>query len=264
MENVHTAGGTGSQTNVGDGIPWIVKTGTAENAEHNWILGSTTRVTTVVWIGNVYGKVPVPRAAFSGGQPWITKQLIWRDIMRAANPIYGGAAFGAPDPNLVKGKSVSVPAIQGLTKEQAKELIESVGLTFTDGGEIDSELPLGTVARSEPESGAPTAVGGEVKVYFSNQTLVAGPPSTVGMTESVARSTLTAAGWNVQLTETPIADVPCPDPLPDPAPSPGVTDPTKCAGQANPLPVGSRLVTAQTPIGSFVKPGSTITITVQK
>ena len=264
MENVHTAGGTGSQTNVGDGIPWIVKTGTAENAEHNWILGSTSRVTTVVWIGNVYGKVPVPRAAFSRGQPWVTKQLIWRDIMRAANPIYGGVAFGAPDPNLVKGKSVSVPAIQGLTMAQAKELIESVGLTFTDAGEMDSELPLGTVAKSEPASGEPSAVGAEVKVFSSNQTLVAGPPSTERMTEDVARSTLTASGWTVQLKELPIADIPCPNPLPTPAPSPGVTDPTKCAGQANPLPVGSRLVTAQTPIGGFVKPGATITITVQK
>jgi hypothetical protein len=194
----------------------------------------------------------------------VTKQLIWRDIMRAANPIYGGVAFGAPDPNLVKGKSVSVPAIQGLTMAQAKELIESVGLTFTDAGEMDSELPLGTVAKSEPASGEPSAVGAEVKVFSSNQTLVAGPPSTVGMTEDVARSTLTASGWTVQLKELPIADIPCPNPLPTPAPSPGVIDPTKCAGQANPLPVGSRLVTAQTPIGGFVKPGATITITVQK
>jgi hypothetical protein len=140
-------------------------------------------------------------------------------------------------------------------------------LTFTDGGEMDSELPLNTVAKSEPASGEPTAVGGEVKVFFSNKSLVAGPPSTVGMTETLARSTLVAAGWTVGTTiELPIADALCPVPLP-PAPTPAPTpspSPTSCPGTANPLPVGQRLVVVQSPVGGFVKPTTPILITVQK
>ena len=110
-------------------------------------------------------------------------------------------------------------------------------------------------------------VGGEVKVYFSNHTLVAGPPSTVGMTETQARNTLVAAGWTVSATvELPIPDALCPVPLP-PAPTPAPTpsaSPTACPGTANPLPVGQRLVVTQTPIGGFVKPTTPIIITVQK
>jgi membrane peptidoglycan carboxypeptidase len=267
MENVHSPGGTAARADVGDGIPWIAKTGTSDNAEQNWIMGATTKVATVVWLGNVSGHVALSNVDFTGGRQYNTKQDIYRDIMTVANAQFGGDAFGAPDPNLVKGKSVSVPAIQGLTKEQAQALIESVGLTFTDGGEMDSELPLNTVAKSEPASGEPTAVGGEVKVYFSNHSLVAGPPSTVGMTETLARSTLVAAGWTVAPTiELPIPDALCPVPLP-PAPTPAPTpsaSPTACPGTANPLPVGQRLVTVQSPIGGFVKPTTPITITVQK
>ena len=266
MENVHSAGGTAARADVGDGIPWIAKTGTSDNAEQNWIMGSTSKVATVVWLGNVSGHVALSNVDFTNGRQYNTKQDIYRDIMTVANRQFGGDPFGAPDPNLVKGKSVSVPAIQGLTKEQAQALIESVGLTFTDGGEMDSELPLNTVAKSEPASGEPTAVGGEVKVYFSNQTLVAGPPSTVGMTETLARSTLVAAGWTVGATiELPIPDaqcpVPTPTPMPTPAPSPSTT---ACPGTANPLPVGQRLVTVQSPVGGFIKPTTPILITVQK
>jgi membrane peptidoglycan carboxypeptidase len=267
MENVHAAGGTATVADVGDGIPWIAKTGTSDNAEQNMILGATSKVATVVWLGNVTGHVALSSVAFTHGQQYVTKQQIWKSVMAVANPKYGGDKFPDPDPNLVKGKSVSVPAIQGLTKEQAKSLIESVGLTFTDGGQMDSELPLDTVAKSEPASGEPIAVGGEVKVYFSNHTLVAGPPSTVGMTETLARSTLVAAGWTVGTTvELPIPDALCPVPLP-PAPTPAPTpsaSPTACPGTANPLPVGQRLVVTQTPIGGFVKPTTPIIITVQK
>ena len=131
---------------------------------------------------------------------------------------------------------------------------------------MDSELPLNTVAKSEPASGEPTAVGGEVKVYFSNHTLVAGPPSTVGMTETQARSTLVAAGWTVAATvELPIPDAQCPVPVPTPAPTPAPSpSTTACPGQPNPLPVGQRLVVTQTPTGGFVKPTTPIVITVQK
>lgn len=145
-------------------------------------------------------------------------------------------------------------------------MIESVGLTFTDGGEVDSELPLNTVASSMPFSGEPTAVGGEITVYISNHTLVAGPPNTVGMTETQARNALVAAGWKVGPTvELPIAAAQCPVPVPTPRPTPAPSpSTTACPGTPNPLPVGQRLVVTQTPVGGFVKPTTPVTITVQK
>mgnify|MGYP000556564951 FL=1 len=79
-------------------------------------MGSTTKVATVVWIGNVSGHTNVSRARFSGGAPWNIKQYIWRDIMRVANPVFGGGGFAAPVADMFKGKSFTVPAIDGLSK----------------------------------------------------------------------------------------------------------------------------------------------------
>jgi membrane peptidoglycan carboxypeptidase len=265
MANVHSAGGTAARADVGDGVPWIAKTGTSDNAEQNWIIGATTKVATVVWLGNVSGHVALSSVDFTGGRQYNTKQDIWRDIMTVANSQFGGDKFGDPDPNLVKGKSVTVPAINGLTKEQAKALIESVGLSFEDGGEMDSELPLDTVAKSEPAQGEPTAVGGEVKVYFSNHTLVAGPPNVVGLVGTSAKSQLESAGWKVVIitdpapapantcTAMPPLSTPAPTPLPDPTP-------TQCPTPPNPN-LGK--VLTQDVTGGYVKPGATVTLHVQ-
>jgi len=248
MEFVHSAGGTGAQTATGDNIPWIVKTGTSENQEHNWVMGATNKVGTVVWIGNVSGHLGVARARFTGGQPWVTKQLIWRDIMRVANPIYGGDKFGTPDPNMIKGKSVTVPAIKGLTIQQATDLLTSVGMSIKDGGAIDSELPEGTIVKSDPESEAAASVGAVVTVYTSNHTLVAGPPNIVGMTVAQATAALTAAGFtlNVKATASP---TPCPSPS-------GGASAAPCPTAASPV------ILTQDITGGFVKPRSVVNVTV--
>jgi membrane peptidoglycan carboxypeptidase len=257
MEKVPTA--TARWSPVGDGVPYIAKTGTSDESEHNWMLGSTTSVSTAIWLGNVTGHTNVTNFTSA---PYIMVQSMWRDIMSVANPIYGGTAFGAPDAALVAGKSIAVPAIKGLTVAQAKTLIESAGFSFADGGEVDSELPQGQIVRSDPESGVTASLGVTVTVFTSNGSLVAGPPSTVGMTTAAARTALT--GWAVSVKTVP-APVPvsCPStlpipPAPTPAPTPA-TVPSTC-----PVPnTNQGKVLSQDVIGGFVKPGSTVTITVQ-
>lgn len=243
---------------VGDGVPYIAKTGTSDNSEHNWMLGSTTAVSTAVWFGNVSGHTPATQFIRA---PYILVQHMWRDIMTVVNPIYGGGEFGAPDPALVAGKSISVPEVTGLTLAQAKSLIESIGFTFADGGEVDSALPKGSGVRTEPAAGTTTALGTEVKYFSSNQALVDGPPSTVGMTEAAAKTALT--GWAVSVNTVPA-------PSPTACPSTPPADPL--APLTTPTPVPSTCpaanpnvgkVIAQDVIGGFAKPGATVTITVQ-
>ena len=246
-----------------DGVPFISKTGTSDNSEHNWMMGTTTKVSTVSWIGNVTGHVNVGEYVFP---PYVFVQGIWRGVMATANSIYGGDAFPAPDPNLMKGKSVTVPAIDGLTLKQAQELIESVGLTFKDGGEMDSEKPKGTVVKSDPPSGENTAVGAEITVYTSNQSLVAGPGTTLGMTQAAATSSLQSGGWVVQVilapspTPTPCFSQPPVDNTVNPPVTPAPV-PSTCPAPPSPN-VGK--VIAQDVVGGFVKPGATVTITVQQ
>lgn len=254
MENVHSPGGTASRASVGDNIPFIAKTGTSDNVEQNWILASTSKVSTVVWLGNVSGHVALSSVRFTNGEQYNTKQDIWRDIMSVVNPKYGGERFGDPDQALLKGRSLIVPDITGLTKDQAKDLVQSVGLSFVDAGQIDSELPLDTVVKAEPGVGAAAPIGGSVKVYFSNHTLVAGPPNIVGMTVQAATTALTAAGFNIMVTTTTPTPTPCPSPTTGSSPCPTTTP--------NPLPDAQRIVLTQSSTGGFLKPGTIITVTV--
>ncbi len=259
LEKVPTV--TASWSPVGDGVPYIAKTGTSDNSEHNWMLGSTTSVSTAVWLGNASGHTPVTQWTRS---PYIVVQHIWRDIMTVVNPIYGGNAFPAPDPALVAGKTLAVPDVKGLTLAQAKTLIESVGFTFEDGGAVDSELPSGQGVRTDPVAGTTSALGVAVKFYSSNQALVDGPPSTIGMTEAAARSALTGWAVSVKKVAAPSAGKNCTSPLPIPAPPAPAPTP---ATVSTPCPVDNSnqgLVVKQDVIGGFVKPGSTVTISVQE
>jgi len=257
MTKVPTA--TAQWSPIGDGVPYIAKTGTSEYSEHNWMLGSTTAVSTAIWLGNVSGHTPVVEFVRA---PYIMVQHMWRDIMRVTNTLYAGGEFAAPDPALVAGKSISVPEVKGLSLAQAKSLIESIGFTFEDGGEVDSELAKGSGVRTEPAAGTSAALGTTVKYFSSNQALVDGPPSTIGMTTAAARAALT--GWAVSVNTVP-APTPtsCPStlpvpPTPTPAPTPA-TVPSTCP-VANP---NQGTVIAQDVIGGYAKPGATVTITVQ-
>ena len=263
MQQVPT--GTAAQTRIGDGIDYGAKTGTSDNVEQNWVMGATTSVATVVWTGNVTGHTSLLNVPGFGRSYSNIVQHVWREIMRVANGKYGGNPFAGADANMIKGKSISVPAIKGLTAAQAKDLIESVGLEFKDGGEIDSELPKGTVVRSDPESGSATGVGSMVTVYTSNQSLVAGPANVVGRPSAQAQSELQAAGWVVSIVTKPApGPTPCMSqpPVDNTTNPPSTPAPVSSSCPAPPAP-NAGTVLSQDVVGGFIKPGSTITLTVQ-
>ena len=223
------------------------------------MMGSTTKVSTVSWIGNVTGHVNVGEYVYP---PYVYVQGIWKAVMATANSIYGGGDFPAPDETMMKGKSVSVPAIDGLTLKQAQDLIESVGLTFKDGGEMDSEKTKGTVVKSDPASGQPTSVGAEITVYTSNQTLVNGPGTTLNLSQQAATAALIAGGWVPKVIPAPAPTTDCsytPAPTPTVNPTPSPVQSTCPAPNPN-----QGKVIAQDIVGGYIKPGATITITVQQ
>lgn len=94
--------GTASPANIGDGIPIIGKTGTTDDSLHTWMIGSSTRVTTVVWTGNVVGFVNLRTFYLpSGQQASQVRYRIWEGVMAVADSKYGGAEFPAGAENLV-------------------------------------------------------------------------------------------------------------------------------------------------------------------
>nr|MBW4043040.1 hypothetical protein [Acidobacteriota bacterium] len=88
--------GTMGSDNLGDGIYMFGKTGTTDFAKDTWTMGSTTKVTTAVWIGNVTGNVNLrsqyaPNGCNAGHTYDVMRHCVYQAIMRPADAEYGGA-----------------------------------------------------------------------------------------------------------------------------------------------------------------------------
>jgi membrane peptidoglycan carboxypeptidase len=94
--------GTGATANPNDGTPFLGKTGTTNNSLQTWIVSSSTKAATAVWIGNIAGSQPL-RAVYVGGiQAALLRHIVFKTIMRYVDSRLGrGAAFPPPDPSLM-------------------------------------------------------------------------------------------------------------------------------------------------------------------
>ncbi|MDO7881032.1 transglycosylase domain-containing protein [Salinibacterium soli] len=238
-------GGTGSASNPGDGIPILGKTGTTNNAEHTWIVTSTTRVATAVWVGNSVGLYPLYDYEWAGYVGNRLRHPVMAGTMAAINAKYGGALFNADDGTLRGGSSLQVPDLRGQSPEAAKALLEGLGFGYLDGGPIDSEVEAGKVAQTDPPAGATSAFGIVITVYTSKGNKTAFPDVVGdGQTYSFddAKTLLQSQGYNnvdEDCQKLPASTLP--------------TDPRiDKVGSSNPAP------------GSFVVPGQRVTLVVQK
>ncbi|MEV4686649.1 transglycosylase domain-containing protein [Microbacterium sp. LWH3-1.2] len=101
LQGVMRPGGTGSGGNPNDGTPMMGKTGTHENIQ-TWLVESSTRVTTAVWVGNTTGFGDVFRSFYNGRALSTIRLPMTRDIQAAANQLYPAGGFPAPPADLVR------------------------------------------------------------------------------------------------------------------------------------------------------------------
>jgi membrane peptidoglycan carboxypeptidase len=182
----------GYAANPRDGTPHIGKTGTTNDSKQTWIVSSSTKVTTVVWVGNITGTFPI-RKVKNGGN---LRHLISKQIMLAADKRYGGSTFPPPPQRLLTGAGVTVDDVIGQTPELASSIIIGRGLMYADGGPVDSDLPIGEVAKTDPGAGTVLARGMTVTGYTSNGAMSAVPDVvTTHPTYNQAKNTLNSAGF---------------------------------------------------------------------
>jgi membrane peptidoglycan carboxypeptidase len=184
MAGVFTSG-TATASNPHDGTTYIGKTGTTDNAVHVWLVGSSTKVSTAVWVGNIKGKQSLRQIAVSGMQAALLRHAIFRPMALAVDKIYPGGAFPPPDPAMLKGSGAIVPDVHGKTQEQAKAEIQLAELNYQKGPKVDSDLPAG---ESVPK-------GTTVVVYISNG-LAEELPDVTGQDVTSAKNDLNNAGWS--------------------------------------------------------------------
>jgi membrane peptidoglycan carboxypeptidase len=206
--------GTGGESNPRDGTTYIGKTGTTNGSIHTWMVGSSTSVSTAVWVGNVQGEQAMRNIRINGQSGGVLRHRIFKPTAQAIDALYPGGAFPAPDPALMSGIQIEVPNVIGASLEQAKTAIELAELGFEHAGEVDSDLPAGQVAATEPGPGAAVPRGTTVRVFTSNG-LAEPVPNVVGMERNDARDALHDADFDVD--EVCVDDEDLGNPLPPPA-----------------------------------------------
>ena len=205
-------------SNPQDGTPYIGKTGTTDESIHTWMVGSSTTVATAVWVGNIKGDQAMRNIRVNGQSGGVLRHRIFKPIAQAIDGVYGGSAFPGPDPALLTGSPVEVPNVIGMSPEAAKQAIEEVAeLVYEDGGQIDSDRPVGQVASTDPGAGASVSRGTTVRVYTSNG-LAEQVPNVVGMNRNAAKNQLEGAGFSVSQVCVDADDLgnPAPADLPSP------------------------------------------------
>ena len=201
--------GTAAASNPYDGTPYIGKTGTTDASVHTWMVGTSTRVATAVWVGNIVGTQALRSIYINGIQAAVLRHSIFKPIALEIDKRFPGSAFADPDPGLLTGNPVTIPdGLIGGTPQAAKSAIELVELRYTDAGEVDSDLPEGTVAKISPSEGSSVPRGTEVKVYTSNgKSAVIPDVSTQGYDYSTAETVLNDAGFTNVVETCAVADV---------------------------------------------------------
>ncbi|EYT55914.1 penicillin-binding protein [Leucobacter sp. UCD-THU] len=183
------------------GVPHLAKTGTTDDVIDNWTVGASTTVATATWVGNAdpicYDNGVCERVSTQPfGGLMFADQTIWPAMMNVADQKYGGTAFPEPSAASIRQTMVAVPDVKGKPFDEASKLLTDVGFSVSDGGEIDSSVAQGLVARTDPEGGAEVGLGSGVTLYRSNGQAAAVPDGLVGATGDDAKATLTRAGFS--------------------------------------------------------------------
>jgi membrane peptidoglycan carboxypeptidase len=181
-------GGTAYGDQTPDGIYTFGKTGTTDNAESTWMIGSTSKVTTAVWVGNVQGhknlrsirSFPYCPTTYST-QAATMRHCVWKGVQTAVNKEYGGAkSWPKPEQRFLTGGSSAptapstgskgagvVPQVKGLSKQAAIQALLGSSLAWAIGPAVPSSLPAGQVVRTSPAAGSKLAPHTEVTIYPS-------------------------------------------------------------------------------------------------
>ncbi|MFH8249289.1 transglycosylase domain-containing protein [Microbacterium sp. B2969] len=197
LQGVMASGGTGNQGNPNDGTPLIGKTGTHE-AWQTWLIESSTKVTTAVWVGNAEGEVPLAKQWYNGQTLNNLRYAINKKIMSTVDDLYGGDAFPKPNQDLLRQVLTDLPNVVGLSVDDAKSQLEGAGFEVVVGDPVDSNQGAGLVAAQNPAAGK-VAGGSVVTLSPSNGNGVTVPSDVAGRSVSEAISYLRSSGFgNVQ------------------------------------------------------------------
>ncbi len=201
LQGVMNGGGTGQRANPYN-APVIGKTGTHE-ARQTWMVESSTKVTTAVWVGNAEGKTDMWHHYNLDNGNYIpdVRYYLAAGIQGAANELRGGDEFPPPDENLNRVIYADLPSVVGMSVSEAEARLREAGFQVAVGGAVDGDQPAGVVQAQDPGAGS-VAAGALVTISPSTgKPAKKGVPDVAGQGEKAAIETLRGAGFNNLATQ---------------------------------------------------------------
>lgn len=196
LKAVMDGNGTGNPSNPDNGTPLIGKSGTDDQATHTWVISASTKVAMAVWVGNIEGHQSLRRISVGGTYGSQIRHRIGLRVLGPLTAKYGGSSFPEPPASMLRGSTLAIPDMAGQTTAWAKDMLESLGFSYIDGGPKPSDAPPGTVAFTDPGAGTRVSKGYPVTVYTSDGSLyVDMPGDLIGKSLHDARDELIALGF---------------------------------------------------------------------
>ena len=177
--------GTASGDNTSDGVYEFGKTGTTDEAKETWMIGTTSKVTTAVLVGNNGSSqnlretsFPTPCYTSGSGNAAVARHCVWKAIQTAVNKEYGGAtSWAQPEAQYLTGGAATaqspttatgtVPDVAGMSPSAAEAALVAAGYSWALNGTETSSQAAGTVSRTDPAAGSSAASGTQVTIYTS-------------------------------------------------------------------------------------------------
>jgi membrane peptidoglycan carboxypeptidase len=197
------------------GRPAAAKTGTVDNYEGSWFAGYTPQLAAAVWAG-----IPAkPHESLGykviGGRSYgavfgaTLAGKIWQSTMNAALLGAPVEQFTGPSTYYTLGTNKTVPSVVGQSPANAEAALRQLGFSpQIEPGSVASSEPAGTVARTDPSSGASASTGAVVRIFISN-----------GHPAPVAPPSTPPASHKPSAPPSPPASSPPPPPKPKPKPT---------------------------------------------
>jgi membrane peptidoglycan carboxypeptidase len=164
--------GTGAALNIDQ--PVAGKTGTTDDFQSVWFIGYTpTMAAASVVAGVTPALLPKSLTGVTLHDNYIdfptgggTAGPIWQQAMLAVERFLPDRPFIVPDPNAVKGQTVTIPPLYGYSAADASALLTHLGFHPQIAYSVNSSAPLGTVAYISPAGQGVT--GQTILIYLSN------------------------------------------------------------------------------------------------
>ncbi len=184
LQGVIAPGGFGSALYLEQ--PSAGKTGTAQENRAVWFNGYTPNMAASAMIAgaNEFGQ-PQQLDGFVIGGDYISfgdasgsgfAGPMWALAMRGVQQWLPNTPFTPLDSSSLGGAAVTVPALNGLSVDEASSQLADLGLEAVVGPTVDSGYPEGTVAGTDPPAGASSFEGDTITINVSDGSPYVPPP----------------------------------------------------------------------------------------